>query len=54
MRQDMEKKGFWKKIAGLLVLLIVAFVIGIFIGMPIGRQRAEKEAVNRQEQAGDA
>lgn len=50
MRQNMEKKGFWKKAAGLLVLLAVAFVIGIFIGMPIGRQRAEKEAVNRQEQ----
>ncbi len=50
MRQNMEKKGFWKKAAGLLVLLAVAFVIGIFIGMPIGRQKAEKEAANRQEQ----
>lgn len=50
MRQDMEKKGFWKKAAGLFFLLALGIVIGIFIGIPIGRQRAEKEAVNRQEQ----
>ncbi len=46
----MEKKGFWKKAAGLFFLLALGIVIGIFIGIPIGRQRAEKEAVNRQEQ----
>lgn len=50
MERNMEKKGFWKKAAGLFFLLALGIVIGIFIGIPIGRQRAEKEAVNRQEQ----
>lgn len=45
----MDKKILWKKIAILLFFLGLGIVIGIFIGMSIGRQKAEKEAVNRKE-----
>lgn len=46
----MNKGKFWRNMIGLLLVLGLGVGIGIFIGIPIGNRRAEKEAVNRQEQ----
>lgn len=44
----MKKKGFWKKAAANIFILVLGIAVGIMIGMPIGRQRAEKEAAGSQ------
>lgn len=44
----MEKKGFWKKAAVNVFILVLGIAVGIIIGIPIGRQRAEKEAAGSQ------
>lgn len=48
MRRKMEKKGFWKKAAVNVFILVLGIAVGIIIGIPIGRQRAEKEAAGSQ------